>query len=381
MEQLFYIKKNVLEWREVAEPTLVSAQDALVRPFAVARCDLDNAFLTRNLGGLMSIAAKAHYLDPRILEDLGERPFEGPFPYGHECVAEVIEVGNEVTAIAVGDVVVVPFQISCGTCLTCSLGKTAHWETDRPTPISAYGFGKPTGAWGGAMTDKVRVPYADHMLVQVPQGVDPVGLASASDNIPDGWRGVAPHLQQRPGARVLVLGGQARSVSLYAAGIAVALGAEQVDYVDTSQERLQIAEQLGATPIMRAPGKKGWAQLARSLSGYPIAFDGCGERSGLEFALRSLASTGVCTSAAPHFKIRTSLPLWEMYSRSLRFETGLADARAHIPDILSLTASGKFKPQLVTNRVSTWADAPEALLDKGPKVVVVRPQRFESVAG
>lgn len=348
--------------------------DALVRPFAVARCDLDNAFLNRDLGKLMSAAAKAHYLDPRILKDLGPQPFDGPFAYGHECVAEVISTGSEVKSFYVSDIVVVPFQISCGSCLTCNLGKTAHCETNRTTPISAYGFGKPTGAWGGAMTDSVRVPYADHMLVKVPANVDPVGLASASDNIPDGWRGIAPHLKARLGAKVLVLGGQARSVSLYAAGIAVALGAERVDYVDTSEQRLDIASKLGANAILRTAGRRGWRQLAEKFNDYPIAFDGCGEGNGLEFAIRALSSTGVCTSATPYFRKKTALPLWEMYSRSLRFETGLVDARAHIPDIMNLVASGAFDPSIVTTRLADWQDAPEALLDEGPKVVVTRPR-------
>lgn len=374
MKQLVYIEKGRLEWREAKDPELQSPYDALVRPFAVARCDLDNAFLNRNLGTLMNAAARAHYLDPRLMLDLGERPFDGPFPYGHECVAEVLSVGSAVTDFKQNDVVVVPFQVSCGSCLSCTMGKTAHCETNRLSPISAYGFGLPTGAWGGAMADVVRVPFANHMLVPIPSNVDPISLASASDNIPDGWRGVAPHLKNRPGSRVLVLGGQARSVSLYAVGIAVALGSEQVDYVDTSEQRLQIAQELGANCILRKPGRTGWKQLKNELTDYPIAFDGCGEKDGLEAAIRALATTGVCTSATPYFRKRTALPLWEMYSRSLRFETGLVDARACLPEIIALTASGLFQPAKVTTLTADWCDAPHALLDEGPKVVVTRPR-------
>ncbi len=372
MKHLVYVKKRNLEWQETSDPVLHSPTDALVRPFAVARCDLDNAFLNRDLGTLINAAARAHYLDPRVIKDLGDRPFDGPFPYGHECVAEVLSVGSEVTGFERRDVVIVPFQISCGRCLTCAAGKTAHCETNRTSSISAYGFGNPTGAWGGAMADVVRVPFADHMLVSVPDGVDAVGLASASDNIPDGWRGVAPHLQDRPESRVLVLGGQARSVSLYAAGIAVALGAEQVDYVDTSEQRLQVARKLGANCIARKPGKSGWKQLRKILANYPIVFDGCGQKEGLETAIRALATTGVCTSATPYFRKRTAVPLWEMYSRSLRFETGLANARACLPQIIDLVASGAFDPSIVTTLTADWSDAPHALLDDGPKVVVTR---------
>ena len=74
MKQLIYVKKRLLEWHDAPEPKLVHPTNALVRPFAVALCDLDNAFLNRDLGKLMSAAAKAHYLGPRILKDLGPTP-------------------------------------------------------------------------------------------------------------------------------------------------------------------------------------------------------------------------------------------------------------------------------------------------------------------
>jgi alcohol dehydrogenase len=87
-----------------------------------------------------------------------------------------------------------------------------------------YGFGATGGDWGGMLGDLVRVPFADAMLMRVPDGVAPESIASASDNLPDAWRTVAPHLAANPGAEVLVLGGGARSIGL-AAGLAVALGA------------------------------------------------------------------------------------------------------------------------------------------------------------
>ncbi len=98
---------------------------------------------------------------------------------------------------------------------------------------------KPTSGteFGGAFSDLMLVPFADHMLVGLPEGVDPMTAASASDNIADGWRAVAPHLKVRPGASVLVVGGGAKSVGLYAAGIAVALEAGHVLYLDDDEDR------------------------------------------------------------------------------------------------------------------------------------------------
>ena len=83
------------------------------------------------------------------------------------------------------------------------------------------------------------IPYADAMLVALPADLDPVRVASVSDNVPDGWRAVAPELEHRPGAPVLVVGG-AGDVALYGVAVAVALESEQVDYVDTDEQRLAI---------------------------------------------------------------------------------------------------------------------------------------------
>ncbi|MGW4739052.1 hypothetical protein [Nocardia xishanensis] len=88
------------------------------------------------------------------------------------------------------------------------------------------------------VADRLRIPYADHMLVRLPAGLDPLRVAAASDNLADGWRCVVPAPAARPGGSVLVLGGAAQSIGLYAAGLAVAHGAEVVEYVDHRSERL-----------------------------------------------------------------------------------------------------------------------------------------------
>jgi len=70
------------------------------------------------------------------------------------------------------------------------------------------------------IADTLRIPFADHMLVPVPDGVAPERVAAASDNLADAWRSIVPALAERVGGRVLVLGGGAKSIGLYAAGLA-----------------------------------------------------------------------------------------------------------------------------------------------------------------
>jgi alcohol dehydrogenase len=93
-----------------------------------------------------------------------------------------------VSAFKRGDKVIVPWAISCGGCFNCKSGLTSKCSDAGDTYLSAYGFGQSMGPWGGMVSDLVRVPFADAMLVPVPEDIDPVSLASASDNIPDGWR-------------------------------------------------------------------------------------------------------------------------------------------------------------------------------------------------
>ena len=113
MQQLYFIKKGKLEWREVQSPVISNGLEALVRPFAVAKCDLDDAFLFNHVDLKLKIGKYLGIVDPAYFKVFGKL-LSGPFPFGHECVAEVTEIGDRVKDIKIGDLVSVPFQISCG---------------------------------------------------------------------------------------------------------------------------------------------------------------------------------------------------------------------------------------------------------------------------
>jgi alcohol dehydrogenase len=379
MQALIYVGKNRLEFREVVAPTLLAAGDALVRPLAVARCDVEAAFFRHRLTPLLRAGMAAHWLSPGIADVFGARPFEGPFAVGHECVAEVIECGSEVETLKIGDVVVVPFQISCGQCLHCSRHWTAQCTTDRRSAVAAFGgFADPGRQWGGAAADSLRVPFAEHMLVKLPAGSRPDVYASAGDNIVDGYRAVGSQLDACPGAPVLVLGGQAKSVGLYAVGLAKALGASDVVYVDHDPRRLGIAERYGAQVFersralrLRGPGLA--TQMRQFERRFPIVVEATGRADMLALGLSALTPQGVCTVVGFHWRRVTAVPLWDMYLRNLRLETGLVHARSELPKVVNLIASGRFDPSIVTTTVATWADAPRAFLEPGAKVVIARP--------
>jgi threonine dehydrogenase-like Zn-dependent dehydrogenase len=331
LRQLVYIAPNQLEWIDAPEPRMSSDSAALVRPLVVATCDLDAIIIS------------------------GRSPFEPPFPIGHECVAEVVEIGDAVATVRPGQLVSVPFQISCGDCPACRRGRTGNCTS--VAFMSTYGFGPAVERWGGFLSDLVCVPYADHMLVPVPDGVAPAAVASASDNISDAWRAIGPQLTDEPGSPVLVVGGAGPgSIGLYAVALAVALGAEAVVYVDADPDRTRLAAQLGAKTLTDPPER---------LGPFPITVDSSADPEGLALALRSTAPDGTCTSTAIYFGDQPALPLLEMYTKGITFRTGRAHVRPAIPHVLELAAAGTLHAEHVTTRVIPWTDASDALLQGG----------------
>jgi len=270
-----------------------------------------------------------------------------------------------VRSVQVGERVVVPFQISCGTCRECQRGVTGSCAS---VPLMAtYGMASISGLDGGGfMADLVLVPYADAMLIPVPETVDPVALASLSDNIPDAWRAVGPYAAELAALepadrRVLVVG--RLSIGLYAAALAVALGAH-VDYVDTDQQRLAAAEKLGATPHDRVKPEKLWDP-------YPVTAHTSADPAVLAATLRATWPDGVCTDTGIYFQPGVEMPLLPMYTRGVRFVTGRVNARAVIPQVLELLAGGCDLSPAV-DRVASWEDAPSVWPTMTGKTVFTR---------
>jgi threonine dehydrogenase-like Zn-dependent dehydrogenase len=341
MRQLTYEEPGRCARRDVPDPQLGTPEQAVVRPLAVACCDLD------------------------VAVSRGVAPLPPGYAVGHEGLAEVVQVGDAVTTVKVGDRVVVPFQISCGTCRECRRGATGSCAS---VPLMAmYGLGPLAGLDGGGfMSDLVLVPYADAMLLPIPLGIDPIQIASLSDNIPDGWRAVGP-FRSDLGAldpadrRVLVVG--RLSIGLYAAAFAVALGAH-VDYVDTDGSRLAAAEKLGAHTHERPRPDKSWDP-------YPVTVHTSADPSLLTATLRATWPDGVCTDTGIYYQGTVEMPMLQMYTRGVQFVTGRVNARAVIPDILELLHNGCDLSPAV-ERVVAWDDAPSVWPTMTGKTVFTR---------
>ena len=322
MRALFGGGSRPTHFRELPDPVIRIGRQAIVRPLAVAVCDLDIAYL------------------------IGLLPTEQPYAFGHEFTAEVVAVGDSVSSMAPGDVVTVPFQISCGSCNRCRAARSL--DCSSVPVLSTFGL-EPFGGgdeWGGACADLVRIPYADAMCVALPPGIDPLHAASVSDNVVDGYRTVAPYVQ--PGDEVLVLG--SASVGLYAVATATALNTP-VTYVDDDHARLAVAERLGAVVIESAPA-------GQAFGTFPVVSAAVSTSGGLVSALASTEPGGICHSSGIQYFGVPEANYLDMYRRGVSLVTGRANARDDIPAVLALMAQGRLDPSIVTGNIVPIEQAP-----------------------
>ncbi|WP_170201628.1 zinc-dependent alcohol dehydrogenase [Actinocorallia herbida] len=327
-----------LAWRRVLAPPPPGPLGATVHPIAMATCDLDRALV------------------------LGRTPFPRPLQLGHECVAEVVAVGSRVRTVRVGDRVVVPFEISCGECGACRTGLTGSCRA--VPPASMYGFGLAGGHWGGAYADLVGVPFADAMLVPLPEGVPPAAAASLADTVCDGFRHVAPHLprllERDPDAEVLIIGAlPARypfsvSTALYAGLTARSMGARRVTFCDARGQVREEAARLGLEAIRPAELRR------RDLA--PLVVDISGSPRGMRTALAKTAPDGVCSSVGT-LRHSARIPASLLFIRNVTLHIGRAHTRTLIPRVLELVTTGALRPETVTTRLADLDDAPEVLTD------------------
>lgn len=169
---------------------------------------------------------------------------------GHEITGEVVEVGRDVEFLKVGDVVSVPFNISCGRCRNCKSGQTGICLNVNPDrPGSAYGY-VDMGGWVGGQAEYVLVPYADWNALKFPdrdQAMEKIlDLAMLSDIFPTGYHG-AIGAGVTVGSTVYVAG--AGPVGLAAATSAQLLGAATVIVGDLNADRLAQARSFGCETV------------------------------------------------------------------------------------------------------------------------------------
>ena len=215
--------KRDVRVEEVPDPTIQDPTDIIVKITTTGLCGSD-LHLYETLGA---------FLDPGDI-------------LGHEPMGIVQEVGPEVTRLRAGDRVVIPFNVSCGTCWMCGRGLHSQCETtqvrDQGTGAALFGYTKLYGQVPGGQAELLRVPFGNTLPVKVPEGPPDDRFVFLSDVLPTAWQGVM-YADVGPDDTLLVMG--LGPIGDMAARIARHLGVEKVIGVDVEEDRLERVRQRG----------------------------------------------------------------------------------------------------------------------------------------
>ena len=180
----------------------------------------------------------------------GRTDFEPGRWFGHENLGQVIEVGDGVDKVQVGEYVVLPFNIACGHCKNCERQLTNYCLTAQPEPNmagAAYGFAD-MGPYGGGQAELLRVPWGDFNCLRLGEDAEQrqTDYVMLADIFPTGYHATEMAGVQ-PGDQTVIYG--AGPVGLMAALSATIRGASKVMVVDRHPDRLRLAESIGAIAI------------------------------------------------------------------------------------------------------------------------------------
>jgi threonine dehydrogenase-like Zn-dependent dehydrogenase len=335
---------------DVPDPRIEQPNDAIIRVTSTAICGSD-LHLYRVLG-----------------------PFLKPGDVlGHEAMGVVEEVGPEAGDLAVGDRVVVPFNISCGHCWMCRNGLMSQCETtqvrDEGKGAALFGYTSLYGSVPGGQAEYLRVPQAQFGPIKVPDAVTDEQVLYLSDVLPTAWQAVE-YADVPAGGTVAVLG--LGPIGLMAVSIAVHRGAGRVIGLDLVPERLARAQAYGAETVdvsdvddvashlidlvdgrgpdavidavgMEAHGSKP-AAFAQSLVGKlpdPVAqkvtdIAGIDRLDALTAAFKGVRRGGTVSVVGVYGGEVDPLPMMEMFDRGITIRMGQANVRRWIDDLLPL---------------------------------------------
>ena len=311
----------------VADPKIQQSTDAVIRIVAGCVCGSD----------LWPYKSQPYTDHPRQM--------------GHEFIGVVEETGAEVMSVKSGDLVVVPFTYSDGTCENCRRGLTTSC-----VHAGQWGVGGVDGGQGEA----ARIPFADGTLVKLPVGEDSEllpDLLTLSDVLCTGYH-AARTAGVKAGDSVTVIGDGA--VGLSAVISAKLLGAERIILMGRHTSRTDLGREFGATDVVAGRGQDGVAAV-RELTG-GTGTDRVLECVGLKDAL--VQSAGVVRDGGTISRVGApqypEVPFGFMeFMRNITLTGGVAPSRAYIEELMPHILSGEIHPGRVFDRTVALDDIAE----------------------
>jgi threonine dehydrogenase-like Zn-dependent dehydrogenase len=368
--------KEDIRVEEVPDPVIQEPTDVIVRITSTGLCGSD-LHLYNPLGP---------FLDPGDI-------------LGHEPMGVVQEVGPQVTKLKPGDRVVIPFNVSCGTCFMCSQGLQSQCETtqvhEQGKGAALFGYTKLYGQVPGGQAEYLRVPFGDTLPIKVPEGPPDSRFLFLSDVLPTAWQGVR-YANVPKGGSLVVLG--LGPIGDMATRVARHQGAGQVIGVDLVPERLERAAANGVHAVdlnqhgddlvelirnltdgrgpdavidavgMEAHGSPG-ASVAQKAVGFlpsPVARRlmekaGVDRLHALDLAIELVRRGGTVSLSGVYGGMADPLPMMTMFDKQIQLRMGQANVWRWVPEILPLLEEGDpFGVESFATHTLPLTEAPNA---------------------
>ncbi|HWH06628.1 MAG TPA: zinc-dependent alcohol dehydrogenase [Gaiellaceae bacterium] len=366
-----WLGRNEVSVENVPDPRILNGRDAIVRITSTAICGSD----LHLYDGYIPTMRKGDVL-------------------GHEFMGEVVEVGPDVSNLQVGDRVVVPFPIACGSCLACAAGLFAACENSNPNARLAekafghatcgiFGYSHLTGGYAGGQAEYARVPFADVGPLKIEDDLTDEQVLFLTDVFPTGW--MAAEMCGLQGGEVVAVWG-AGAVGLFAIKSAYLLGAERVIAIDRFPERLRLAREAGAETVDYEEVDS-VPELLKELTG-GRGPDACIDAVGMEahhgnpvlygydrvkqatravtdraYVLReaifSVRSGGTVSVVGVYGGFVDKFPMGAVLNRGITIRAGQCHVHRYLRPLLEHIREGRVDPAFVVTHTARLDDAPE----------------------
>jgi threonine dehydrogenase-like Zn-dependent dehydrogenase len=372
MKALTWHGRSDVQCETVPDPSVIDPTDAIVRVTSTAICGSD-----------------LHLYD-------GFNPFMLPGDIlGHEPMGIVEEVGGEVRRLAVGDRVVIPFTISCGSCWACrktlfSLCQTTNRNADLArklmghTTAGLFGYSHLTGGYAGGQAQYLRVPYADVGPIRIDSDLPDERVLFLSDVLPTGWM-AAENAEIEPGDTVAVWGcGPVGQLTIQCAWL---MGAARVIAIDSVPERLNMARTAGRAETIDITDESVSERLLELTDGRgpdrcvdavgaeahatgsgdavydkvkTMLFVGTDRVHVLREVIMCCRPGGTISVPGVYLGVADKLPLGAFMQKGLTLKTGQTHAPRYLEMLLQRIEKGEIDPSFIITHT--------APLDKGPEL-------------
>jgi threonine dehydrogenase-like Zn-dependent dehydrogenase len=364
--------RNKVTVETVPDPEILNARDAVVKVTSTAICGSD----LHLYDGYIPTMRKGDIL-------------------GHEFMGEVVELGSGVSNLSVGDRVVVPFPIACGSCYNCERQLFSVCENGNPnagiaeklmghSPTGIYGYSHMLGGYAGGQAEYVRVPFADVGPLKIEDdSLTDEQVLFLTDIFPTAYMGA--DMAVTPGDVVAVWG--AGPVGMFAAASARLLGAEKVVVIDRFDYRLKkVAEHTGAETVNytdvavldalnditagRGPDACIEAVGLEAHAGNPLVhtYDRVKQATrqqterpeAVREAILACRTGGTVSIMGAYGGFADKFPLGQMMNKSLTIRQGQCHVHRYLRPLLERIQNGEIDPRFVISHTLPLEQAPQA---------------------